>query len=58
MNSPANAGDAGDAGLIPGLERSPGEGNGNPLQHFCLRNPMYIEPEGLPSMGWERVKYE
>jgi len=33
-NSPANAGDARDAVLIPGLERSPGEGNGNPLQYF------------------------
>ena len=31
---------AGDAGLIPGLERSPGEGNGNPLQNSCLRNPV------------------
>ena len=36
-NSPANTG---DAGLIPGLERSPGEGNGNPLQYSCLENPM------------------
>ena len=27
-------------GLIPGLERSPGEGNGNPLQYSCLENPM------------------
>ena len=31
---------AGDPGLIPGLERSPGEGNGNPLQYSCLENPM------------------
>ena len=31
---------AGDLGLIPGLERSPGEGNGNPLQYSCLENPM------------------
>ena len=31
---------AGDAGLIPGLGRSPGEGNGNPLQYTCLGNPM------------------
>ena len=35
-NLPANAG---DAGLIPGMERSPGEGNGNPLQYSCLGNP-------------------
>ena len=38
-NSPANAGDVRDAGLIPGLGRSPGEGNGNPLQYSCLEGP-------------------
>ena len=31
---------AGDLGSIPGSGRSPGGGNGNPLQHFCLENPM------------------
>ena len=31
---------AGDQGSIPGLGRSPGEGNGNPLQYYCLENPM------------------
>ena len=31
---------AGDLGLIPGLGRPPGEGNGNPLQYSCLENPM------------------
>ena len=31
---------AGDPGSIPGSGRSPGEGNGNPLQHFCLESPM------------------
>ena len=31
---------AGDPGSIPGLGRSPGEGNGNPLQYSCLKNPM------------------
>ena len=31
---------AGDPGSIPGLERSPGEGNGNPLQYSCLENSM------------------
>ena len=36
-NPPANAG---DAGLIPGLGRSPGVGNGNPPQYFCLENRM------------------
>ena len=39
-NSPDNAGDKRDTGSIPGLERSPGEGNGNPLQYSCLENPM------------------
>ena len=39
-NPPASAGDIKDAGLIPGSGRSPGEGNGNPLQYFSLENPM------------------
>ena len=39
-NQPAKAGDTGDTSLIPGLGRSPGEGNGNPLQYSCLENPM------------------
>ena len=36
----ASAWNAGDPGLIPGSGRSPGEGNGNPLQYSCLENPM------------------
>ena len=39
-NSPANAGDIRDVGLIAGMGRSPGEGHGNPLQYSCLENPM------------------
>ena len=39
-NPPANAGDARDKSSIPGSGRSPGEGNGNPLQYSCLGNPM------------------
>ena len=39
-DSKASACNVGDPGSIPGLGRSPGEGNGNPLQHFCLQNPM------------------
>ena len=39
-NPPASAGDAGDVDLIPGSERSFGEGNGNPLQYSCLENPI------------------
>ena len=36
----ASACNVGDLGSIPGLARSPGEGNGNPLQYSCLENPM------------------
>ena len=36
----ASAWNAGDPGVIPGSGRSPGEGNGNPLQYSCLENPM------------------
>ena len=39
-NLPANAGDTRDPGSIPGSGRSPGGGNGNPLQYSCLENPM------------------
>ena len=39
-NLPANAGDSGDVGLIPGSGRSPREGNGYPLQYPSLENPM------------------
>ena len=39
-NLPADAGEIRDVGSIPGSERSPGGGHGNPLQHPCLENPM------------------
>ena len=39
-NPPANAGAVKDVGLIPGLGRYPGGGNDNPLQYYCLENPM------------------
>ena len=39
-NLPANAGDIRDVGSIPRLGRSPGVGNGNPLQYSCLENPI------------------
>ena len=39
-NLPANIGDTGDRSLIPGWGRSPGIGNGNPLQYSCLENSM------------------
>ena len=43
-NPAANTGDAREAGSIPGWERSPREGNGNPLQYSCLENPTDREP--------------
>ena len=49
----ANAGDTGDMGMIPGLGRSPGGGNGNPLQHSCLENAM--DRQAWWSMGLQRV---
>ena len=39
-NPPANAGDVRDVGLIPGSGRFPGGEHSNPLQYFCLENPM------------------
>ena len=42
-NLSVNAEDAGDAGSIPELGRSPGGGHGNPLQYSCLENPMERE---------------
>ena len=44
-----SARNAGDLGLIPESGRSPEEGNGNPLQYSCLRNPWTEEPGGLQS---------
>ena len=55
---PANAGDGGDVGSIPGLGRSPGVGNGNPLQDSCLENPMDRGAWVLHSMGLQRVGYD
>ena len=39
-NLPANAGDIRDVGSVPGSERSPGGGHGNPHQYSCLEHPM------------------
>ena len=56
VNSPpANAGDARDVDLIPGLGRSLREGNGNPLQYSCLEIPWTEEPGGLQSTEAQRV---
>ena len=52
-NPPANAG---DVGSVPGSGKSPGEGNGNPLQYSCLEIPRTEEPGGLQkrSMGSQK----
>ena len=50
-NPPANTG---NMGLIPGLKRSPGEGNGNPLQYSYLGNPM----DSSSPWGHERVRHD
>ena len=51
-NPPANAG---DVGSIPGLGRSPEDGNGNLLPYSYLGNSWTEEPSGLQSMGSQRV---
>ena len=54
-----NAGDTEDAGLIPGSERHPGGGHGNPLQYSCLENPWTKEHGGLQSIAsqsWTSLK--
>ena len=54
-NPPAKAG---DMGLIPGSGRSPGDGNGHPLQYSSWRIPWTEEPGGLQSMGSQRVEHD
>ena len=54
----ASAYNAGDLGSIPGWGRSPGEGNGNPLQYFAWSIPWTEEPGGLQSTGFQRVKHD
>ena len=51
----SNAGDAGDTGLIPRFGRSPGGGQGNPLQYSCLENPM---DRGAWRAGSHRVGHD
>ena len=48
----------GDLSSIPGSGRSPGEGNGNPLQYFCLENPRMEEPDRLQSLRSQRVGHD
>ena len=49
---------AGDQGSISGSGRSPGVGNGNPLQYSGLENPWTEEPGRLQSMGLQRVRHD
>ena len=51
-------GDLGDMGSIPGWERSPGEGNGNPLQNSCLENPMDRGAWQAIVCGVARVRFD
>ena len=53
-DSKASAYSAGDSGSIPGSGRSPGEGNGNSLQYFCLENPMDGEAWQATIHGFEK----
>ena len=68
-NLPANAGELGDVGSIPGSGRCPGGGNGNPLQYSCLGNPMdrgawratvheVAEPGGPPCMRLQSCAHD
>ena len=56
-NLPANEGDPGEVGLIPGLGRSPGKGNATHSSIFAWKIPWTEEPAGLQSMGLQRVGY-
>ena len=49
-NLPANAGDARDTGSVPGSEKSPGGGHGNPLPYSGLKNPWTGDPSGVQSI--------
>ena len=54
-NPPANVG---DVSSVPGLGRSPGEGNGNPLQYSCLGNPMDRGARWATVHGIVRVRHD
>ena len=57
-NLPASAGYVRDAGLIPGLGRSPGVGNGNNSSILAWKIPQTEEPGGLQYMGLQRVRQD
>ena len=54
----ASAYNVGDLSSVPGLERSPGEGNGNPLLILAWKIPWMEEPGRLQSMGSQRVRHD
>ena len=54
----ANTGDARDMSSIPGWGRSPGVGNGSPLQYSCQKIPWTEEPGRIQSMGSQRVGHD
>ena len=56
-NPPADAGNAGDVGLIPGSQKFPGGENGNPLQYSCLGNPTDREAWRATVLGVPRVRH-
>ena len=57
-NLPASVGNAGDTGLIPGLGRCPGEGNGNPLQHSGLGKSTDRGAWPATGGGSQRVRHD
>ena len=57
-NSKESACNAGDPDSIPGSGRSPGKGNGNLLQYYCLENPWTEEPGRMQSMRLQRVGHD
>ena len=57
-NLPANAGNVRDAGWMPGMGRSPGEGNGNPLHYLCLENPIDRGAWQVTVHGSQRVRHD
>ena len=56
--STSNEGDTGAEGSIPESGRSPGEGNGNPLQYSCLENPMDGEAWWVQFKGLQKIRHD
>ena len=57
LSSEESACNAGYTGSVPGLGRSPGKGNGNPLHYSCLGNPVDTSLAGYSSWGHKRVRH-